>query len=91
VVRWDGAQSRVALDRINVPVLVVQSTTLDVDLNRASLATGQSTPWADAVTDAIGDVTVTVIEGVGHFPMLEAPKQTNDAIIAFVQGLSTRF
>jgi pimeloyl-ACP methyl ester carboxylesterase len=87
VVRWDGARSRVVLGRINVPVLVVQSTTLDVDLNRASLAPGQSTPWVTAVSGAVEDVTVTVIEGVGHFPMLEAPKQTNDAIVAFVQGL----
>ncbi len=85
VVRWDGARSRPVLAGIGVPALVIQSTTLDTELNRASLSPGQSTPWVDAVSQALSDVTVTVIEGVGHFPMLEAPHTTNDAILEFVR------
>jgi pimeloyl-ACP methyl ester carboxylesterase len=87
VVRWDGSRVRPVLAGISVPALVIQSTTLDTDLNRASLLPGQSTPWVDAVTQALGDVTVAVIEGVGHFPMLEAPQKTNDVILEFVRRL----
>ena len=87
LVRWDGSRSRAVLAEIDAPVLVIQSTTLDTDLNRASLSRGQSTPWVDAVSQAVRDVTVTVIEGVGHFPMLESPRQTNEAIEEFVQRL----
>lgn len=90
VVRWDGSRSRAVLANIDVPVLVIQSTTLDTDLNRASISSGQSTPWVDAVSQAVRDVTVTVIEGVGHFPMLEAPQQTNDAILGFARQFKER-
>jgi pimeloyl-ACP methyl ester carboxylesterase len=89
VVRWDGSRSRPALAGISVPALVIQSTTLDTELNRASLLPGQSTPWVDAVTQAVSDVTVEVVEGVGHFPMLEAPQKTNDAILEFIRRLGT--
>ena len=87
VVRWDGSRSRPVLAGIGVPALVIQSTTLDTELNRASLLPGQSTPWVDAVSQALSDVTVKVIEGVGHFPMLEAPQTTNDVILEFVRRL----
>jgi len=90
VVRWDGSRSRAVLANIDVPVLVIQSTTLDTDLNRASISAGESTPWVDAVSQAVNDVTVTVIEGVGHFPMLEAPQQTNDAILGFARRIKER-
>ena len=90
VVRWDGSRSRALLANIDVPVLVIQSTTLDTDLNRASISTGQTTPWVDAVSQTVEDVTVTVVEGVGHFPMLEAPQQTNDAILGFARRLKER-
>ena len=88
VVRWDGGRSRKVLASIKAPVLVIQSTKLDPDLNRTSLAPGQSTPWVDAVSQAISDVTLETIQGVGHFPMMEAPRQTNDAILAFIQKLA---
>jgi len=88
LVRWDAARSRAVLRTIDVPALVIQSTFFDPNLERASLSPGQTTPWVSEVSKAISDVTVKIIEGVGHFPMLEAPRQTNDAISSFVRRLS---
>jgi len=85
LVRWDALRSRALLATIDVPALVIQSTGLDENLKRVSLASGQTAPWMDAVSTAINDVTVKVVPGVGHFPMLEAPQQTNDAISNFVR------
>jgi pimeloyl-ACP methyl ester carboxylesterase len=85
VIRWDASRSSAVLRTIDVPALVIQSTSLDTDLKRVSLSHGQSAPWVDEVSRAVKDVTVTIIEGVGHFPMLEAPQQTNDAILSFVR------
>jgi len=74
LVRRDRPRSRAVLAKGDVPALVIQSTTLDTDRNRAPLSCGQSTPWVDASWQAVRDANVTVIEGVGHFPMLEVPR-----------------
>jgi len=87
MVRWDASQSRSVLATIDVPALVIQSTFLNSDLKRISLSPGQSSTWVDEVSKAVGDVTVQIIEGVGHFPMLEAPEQTNEAIHQFMQHI----
>lgn len=90
LVRWDAARSRAVLATIDVPVLVIQSTSMDAALQRVSLRTGQTTPWTEAVSNVASDTTVTIVQDVGHFPMIEAPQQTNDAIAAFLQRLTPR-
>lgn len=87
VIRWDASRSRALLETIDVPALVIQSTTLDENLKRIPLEQGQTAPWMDAVSKAVRDVTITVVSGVGHFPMLEAPRQTSNAISHFVRRL----
>ena len=88
LVRWDASRARALLATIDVPALVIQSTFLDANLKRVSLVSGQTTPWTDEISKAVKDVTVTVVPGVGHFPMLEAPQQTNDAISRFLRRLA---
>ncbi|UCH47167.1 MAG: alpha/beta hydrolase [Betaproteobacteria bacterium] len=88
VVRWDASRAHAALGAIEVPALVIQSTYLNTEMKRVSIASGQTTPWINAVSEAVKDVTVAVIEGVGHFPMLEAPQQTNEAISSFVHRIA---
>ena len=80
LVRWDAARCRAALQAVNVPALVIQSTYLNGEMKRVSLLPGQSAPWSDTVAKTVKDVTVTIIPGIGHFPMLEAPRETNEAI-----------
>jgi pimeloyl-ACP methyl ester carboxylesterase len=90
LVRWDASRALAVLATVDVPLLLIQSTYLDAALARVSLAPGQSTPWLDQVRQTARDVSVAIVPGVGHFPMLEAPRQTNDAIASFVQGLDSR-
>jgi len=87
LVRWDASRATAALSKVNVPALVIQSTYLNTELKRVSLVPGQSAPWPEAVSKAVKDVTYTVISGVGHFPMSEAPRETNAAIAGFVRRL----
>lgn len=89
LVRWDAAHSRAALQAVNVPALVIQSTYLNTEMKRVSLSPGQSAPWPDTVAKTVKDVTVAIIPGIGHFPMLEAPRETNEAIAKFVQKVSS--
>ena len=88
LIRWDAARARAVLALVNVPVLVIQSTFLDTDLQRVSLLPGQTAPWMGEVASRVREATMAVVPGVGHFPMLEAPQRTNDAIAAFVGRLS---
>lgn len=89
LVRWDAARSRAALQAVTVPVLVIQSTYLNSEMKRLSLSPGQSGRWPDTVAKTVPDVTVAVIAGIGHFPMLEAPRETNAAIATFARKVSS--
>lgn len=87
LVRWDATHARARLAALAVPALVIQSTYLDASMQRASLPPGASSPWTDAVMRTTKDAQLSVIPGVGHFPQLEAPAQTNTLIREFVRRL----
>lgn len=88
LVRWDATHARARLAALSVPALAIQSTYLDAAMQRASLPPGAGSPWTDAVSGTAMDAKLSVIPGVGHFPQLEAPAQTNALIRAFVRGLT---
>lgn len=70
-------ESLYALDKINVPVLAIMAKSpfwaSDTDQFLASLAPDLDVQWW---------------EGVGHFLMMERPKQFNDTVIAFLDRKS---
>ncbi len=88
LVRWDALRARAVLAAMKAPLLLIQSTYLNANLERVSLAPNQSTPWLDEIKKAANNATIAVVPGVGHFPMLEAPQQTNDAILSFARRLA---
>lgn len=90
LVRWDATHARTRLAALAVPALAIQSTYLDAAMRRTSLPPGASSPWTDAVLKTAKDARLSVIPHVGHFPQLEAPAQTNDAIRSFVAQLRNR-
>jgi pimeloyl-ACP methyl ester carboxylesterase len=83
VVRWDATKLRESLRRISVPTLVLQSTSMDSDLKRVSLAAGMTTPWTNAVASLVRNSQARVIANAGHMTMIEAAKALNDAIQQF--------
>lgn len=90
LVRWDATHAREKLGALAVPALVIQSTYLDAAMQRASLPPGGASPWTDAVMRTARESRLSIIPGVGHFPQLEAPAQTNTAIRQFVLELAKR-
>jgi pimeloyl-ACP methyl ester carboxylesterase len=77
------------LRTIGRPVLAIQSTLFDTDLNRVPVRAGVLTPFSRAVLDCAPGARIETI-ACGHFTMLEAPEQTNALIGAFVDGLGSR-
>ncbi len=83
-IRWDAAAAVAALARIRAPLLVIQSTALDANMKRVPIPPGTETPWMAAVRAGVPGARFEIMQGVGHFPMLEAPAATAKLIAAFL-------
>jgi len=81
---WDAEKMESLLTRIKVPLLLLQSTTVNENLERLSLQPGATTPWLELVKRHVPGVQIGIISDVGHFPMLEAPEAVNQLIASFL-------
>ena len=88
MVRWDIALSARTLARIDIPVMVMQSTLLDATGKRVAIREGESTPWTRSVRQHLPGARIVTIGGIGHFPMMEASGRTNELIRGFVESLA---
>jgi pimeloyl-ACP methyl ester carboxylesterase len=78
ITRWDAGSMDAAFDAIRAPVLAIQSTTRNAQLQRAPLKTGESSPWIDYLRSK--GARVEIIPDTGHFTMLEQPERVNQLI-----------
>jgi pimeloyl-ACP methyl ester carboxylesterase len=46
--------------------------------------------YADEFADRLPDASVRRLDGAGHFPQLEAPEMTTDAVVGFFEGGTSR-
>ena len=81
VTRWDAGSMDAAFAALRVPVLAIQSTTRNAQLQRAPLKPGDTSPWLDYVKSK--GAKVEIIPDTGHFTQLEAPDQVNRLIREF--------
>jgi pimeloyl-ACP methyl ester carboxylesterase len=81
---WDAEKMDQVLAQIRVPLLLIQSTTVNANLERVSLQPGTSTPWTELVRSHVPEAQVEIIGDTGHFPMLEAPEAVNQLIASFL-------
>ncbi len=87
-VRWDATHSRERLGRLDIPVMLIQSSSLDASGRRVPLAQGETTPWTRAVAQRLPGARIVIVSGVGHFTMLEAPERVTALIESFVHSLA---
>ena len=87
LVRYDVDKLEPALERTTKPLLALQTTFIDEKRERASMTAGQTTPYLDFIRAKVPGARVEVLPGVGHFPQLDAPAETNRAIERFVASL----
>jgi pimeloyl-ACP methyl ester carboxylesterase len=86
--RWDAASMDAALDAIRVPLMIVQSTTLNTDRKRVPLRAGETTPWLDLVRRRVPSARIEVIPGASHFPQIDVPERVNALLADFVGSLA---
>ena len=82
VTRWDAGQMDAAFAALHAPVLAIQSTTRNAQLQRAPMKPGDTSPWLDYLKSR--GARIEIIPGVGHFTMLEAPERVNPLIADFL-------
>lgn len=87
-VAWDASRLETALSNIKVPVLVIQSTYVTPERKRISLKKDDTNPWLDLVKSKVPEARISIVEGVGHFPMLEDPERINSLISGFLAGFA---
>jgi len=82
---WDAGEVEAVLDCIAVPVLAIQTTTMDTARQRVSLQSGQSSPWLDLVGAHVPHAEVATLFGSGHFPQIERADEISALIAGFAQ------
>ncbi|MEI6252598.1 MAG: alpha/beta fold hydrolase [Mycobacteriaceae bacterium] len=80
---WDASEVENALDRVRVPLLAIQSTTMDTALKRVPLNAGQSSPWIDLIRTHVPDAAVAILPGPSHFPQIELADEVTALIAGF--------
>jgi len=83
---WDAAKMERALKAVKVPTLVIQSTKMNSERVRVSLAQGETSPYLEMMRKLVPAATIEIISGVGHFSQLEAAGIVNQLIEGFVEG-----
>lgn len=80
---WDAAEAEGALDAVGVPLLAIQSTTMDTARERVSLIPGLSSPWLDLVRAHVPQAFIELLPGTSHFPQIELADEVTALITAF--------
>ena len=88
LVRWDLTKARDALKQITVPVLVLQSTSLNNELKRVPLPPGTTTPWMDAIAASVPKSQAKVVPNAGHFTMIDAAQMVSEEIGKFAAAVA---
>ena len=81
VTRWDAGSMDAAFAALRVPILAIQSTTRNAQLQRTALKAGDTSPWLDYVESK--GARVEIVPDTGHFTMLEASERVNQLIREF--------
>jgi pimeloyl-ACP methyl ester carboxylesterase len=88
MVRYDEEMFERALGSVGKPLLVLQTTFVNDKRERVPMTAGQTTPYLDFVRSVVPAVRIEVLPGLGHFPQIEAPVQTNRLLASFIDSLS---
>ena len=87
VFRWDALNLRSVLSTISQPVLALQSTRVDEAAVRVPIAVEEGNPRLELLREHVRQVSVEIIAGTGHFPMIERPIAVNEAVEKFISSL----
>jgi len=83
---WDAGEVVSALAAVRVPLLAIQSTTMNTARERVSLASGRNSPWLDLIRAHVPTASVAELAGAGHFPQIERADDVTELIAGFLRS-----
>lgn len=86
-VEWDVDRAVQTIRDIEVPTLVVQCMSFEASFGWRSMRTDEETPFMALIRILTPSPTIRVFCASGHFPMLDAPDQLNEALGEFAASL----
>ncbi len=86
---WDAQYMEHALSRMDVPLLVIQSTTFNADGVRIPLPPDETSSWIKLIQKHIPTAQIKIVSSAGHFSMLENPEQVNRIMDTFIKQFSS--
>jgi pimeloyl-ACP methyl ester carboxylesterase len=84
---WDAQYLDMALSQVAVPILVMQSTYVNLDGARVALQPGENTPYLNLIRRRVPTAQIEVISGAGHFSMLDAPEAVDRRLEEFMTAV----
>lgn len=84
MVRWDASSMEDTFAGLNVPVGVIQGTTINEKRERRALQAGEMTPFMEMIRENIADAIFESVPDVGHFTNLDAP----EPVIRMIQTIA---
>jgi pimeloyl-ACP methyl ester carboxylesterase len=88
MVRYDEGNLEQSLEALHKPLLVLQTTFVNDKRERVPMTAGQTTPYLDFIRSKVPSARIEVLPGVGHFPQIEAPVETNRILASFIDSLA---
>ena len=87
--RWDAAEAVPALQAVQAPVLVMQSTVKEPGQSRRPILQGEMPSWLHLVRETVpGETELAWLTELSHFPQIDAPDRVNAPIGAFLHRLA---
>jgi pimeloyl-ACP methyl ester carboxylesterase len=84
-VRYDVVRIEPTLQAIKAPMMCIQTTGTNERRERYALKKGQNIPYFDMLRRCAPGIEIEIIEGIGHFPQLDAPADTNALLERFIK------
>ncbi|MBU2534337.1 MAG: alpha/beta hydrolase [Alphaproteobacteria bacterium] len=83
---WDATKGDAIMRAVDVPTLVLQSTTRGDDGIRRALKEGELGHYPGVVASRIPDAEIALLPDHGHFTGREAPEWTNETIAGWMKA-----
>ncbi len=85
MMQWDATRAEPIMRALDVPTLVIQSTTRGADGIRRALRDGEIGHYPELVRSRAPAAEIKALAGHGHFTGLEAPDWTNDVVTGWAE------
>ena len=88
MIRHDQEALGAGLERLKQPLFVLQTTYVNEKRERAPMSAGQTTPYLDFIRAKVPAARIEVLPGIGHFPQIDAPAETNRLLASFLASIA---